>query len=71
MISPHEGVDFRQSAKWAWDLLESKGYEPVGGEVWDSTDHSSWSQRTGVMLQALFPKEGAPSQLEAWQTGAP
>jgi hypothetical protein len=65
--SPHEGFDFRDSSQWAWDFLTDKGYAPIGGEVWDSTDHSSWSNRTGVMLHALFPLEGAESDLELWQ----
>ncbi len=69
--SPHEGYDFRDASKWVFELLTDKGYAPIGGEVWDSTDHSSWSNRTGVMLNALFPVEGAKSDLEIWQTGAP
>ncbi len=71
MISPHEGVDFRQSSRWAWDYFVERGYQPTGGEVWDSHDYSSWSNRTGVMLQALFPMKGAESELGDWQTGAP
>jgi outer membrane protein assembly factor BamB len=69
LISPHEEMNMRRSSKWAFDLFVSRGWEPIGGEVWDSTDFSSWSNRTGVMLQALFPLEGAPDTLSIWQTG--
>ena len=72
LISPHEEMNFRASSKWAWDFLSEKGYEPIGGEIWDSTDHASWANRTGIMLEALFPLSGeeasAPSGLSAWQT---
>jgi hypothetical protein len=43
----------------------------MGGEVWDSTDWGSWRNRTGVMLEALFPLAGTESGLTAWQTEAP
>ena len=71
LVSPHEQMNFRASSRWGWELLESKGWKPVGGEVWDSTDFASWRNRTEAMLQALFPAEGAPSALERWLTGAP
>ena len=64
-------MDSRYSSRWAWELLRRKGWGPIGGEVWDSTDVASWRHRTEAMLQALFPAEGAPSALERWLTGAP
>jgi len=69
LVSPHEEMNMRRSSRWAWDLFRSKGWEPIGGEVWDSTDFASWSNRTGLLLQALFPLEGAGDQLARWQTG--
>jgi hypothetical protein len=69
LVSPHEEMNMRRSSRWASDLFASKGWEPMGGEVWDSTDFSSWGNRTGVLLEALFPIEGAASSLAEWQTG--
>jgi hypothetical protein len=69
--SPHEEMNMREASKWLYSLLTSKGWEPMGGEVFDSTDFSSWSNRTGAMLQALFPLEGAPDMLSVWQTETP
>ena len=71
LISPHEEMDMRASSKQVWDLLTEKGWEPIGGEVWDSTDWASWRNRTGTMLEALFPLDGAESSLAVWQTSAP
>ena len=71
LISPHEEMNFRASSRQVWDLLREKGWEPMGGEVWDSTDWGSWRNRTGVMLETLFPLAGAESNLTAWQTAAP
>lgn len=71
LISPHEEMDFRSSSKWAWGFLKEKGYQPIGGEVWDSTDFASWRNRTGLLLQALFPKEDAQDGLSRWQTESP
>jgi hypothetical protein len=69
--SPHEEMNMREASRWLYDLLTSKGWEPMGGEVFDSTDFSSWSNRTGAMLQALFPLEGALDTLSVWQTETP
>jgi len=71
LISPHEEMNFRDSSHQVWDLLREKGWEPEGGEVWDSTDWASWSNRTGVMLEVLFPLPGVESSLAVWQTAAP
>jgi hypothetical protein len=71
LISPHEGMNFRASSRQVWDLLREKGWEPMGGEVWDSTDWGSWHNRTGVMIETLFPLTGAKSTLNAWQTASP
>jgi hypothetical protein len=69
LISPHENMNMRGWSREAWNLLRDRGWEPIGGEVWDSTDWASWRNRTGVMLGALFPMEGVESELAAWQTG--
>ncbi len=73
LISPHEAMDMRRSSKDAWELLTERGWQPAGGEVWDSTDWASWRHRTGVLLETLFPLAGgAPSPgLAGWQTGRP
>ena len=70
LISPHEEMNMRASSRQAWQLLRERGWEPAGGEVWDSTDWASWGNRTGVMLEALFPMEGMESRLGEWLTGA-
>lgn len=70
LISPHEEMNMRQSGRWAWDLLRSKGWQPQGGEVWDSTDYASWSNRTAVLLEALFPLGQGSGRLASWQTAA-
>ena len=69
LVSPHEDMNMRASSRWAWDLFRERGWEPMGGEVWDSTDFASWANRTDTLLEALFPAEGTESGLEAWQTG--
>jgi hypothetical protein len=71
LTSPHEEMNQRYFSRWAWDFLTDRGWKPIGGEVWDSTDFASWANRTDVLLEALFPLEGSGSQLEVWRTGAP
>ncbi len=73
LISPHEAMDMRQSSRDAWSLLTERGWQPAGGEVWDSTDWASWRHRTGVLLETLFPLAGGmPSPgLATWKTGRP
>ncbi|MDX1645045.1 MAG: PQQ-binding-like beta-propeller repeat protein, partial [Thermoanaerobaculia bacterium] len=72
LISPYEEMNFRDSGRWGWELFRDLGYEPLGGEVWDSTDFASWSNRTDVLLEALFPLgEGADTSETAWFTGSP
>lgn len=70
LISPHEEMNFREAGRAGWQLLRERGWEPMGGEVWDSTDWASWRNRTAVMLESLFPLEGSgPSPgLAAWTT---
>ncbi|MEM7480379.1 MAG: PQQ-binding-like beta-propeller repeat protein [Acidobacteriota bacterium] len=67
--SPHEEMDLRASSKRIWDFLRDRGWQPAGGEVWDSTDFGSWSQRTDLLLQTLFPLQVEAARLAAWQTG--
>jgi hypothetical protein len=69
--SPFEGMNFRSSSRQAWDLFTERGWQPMGGEVWDSTDWASWRHRTGVMLETLLPLPGVTTALAAWQTRAP
>lgn len=71
LTSPHEEMNQRYFSRWAWDLFTARGWRPIGGEVWDSTDFASWANRTDVLLEALFPLEGAGDRLELWRTGAP
>lgn len=71
LISPHEEMNMRASSREVWNFFKKKGWDPVGGEVWDSTDFASWRNRTGTMLETLFPLEGAESSLATWQTSAP
>jgi hypothetical protein len=73
MNSPHEEVNFRASSREVWDLFRGRGWEPMGGEVWDSTDFASWRNRTDVLLESLFPidGDGASPRLARWSTGQP
>ncbi len=71
LISPHEEMNMRASSREVWNLFEEKGWDLMGGEVWDSTDFASWRNRTGTMLEALFPLDGAEPSLVTWQTSAP
>lgn len=72
LVSPHEHMDFRYASRWTWDLFHDKGYAPIGGEVWDSTDFASWSSRTDLLLEALFPVgEEVGIAESAWFTGSP
>jgi hypothetical protein len=72
LISPHEAMNMRTSSPEVWSLLQDKGWQPVGGEVWDSTDWASWRNRTDVLLETLFPLEAAGQAvaLGQWGTGA-
>jgi len=73
LMSPHEEFSFRESSLEVWDLLRERGWEPMGGEVWDSSDFASWRNRTDVLLESLFPMEGAgvSPRLALWSTGRP
>ena len=71
LISPHEEMNMRASSRHAWELFRERGWSPLGGEVWDSTDWASWRNRTGTMLEALFPAAGEETggSLQSWATG--
>jgi hypothetical protein len=73
LMSPHEEFSFRESSREVWGLLRERGWEPMGGEVWDSSDFASWASRTDVLLESLFPidREGPSPRLAAWSTGEP
>jgi hypothetical protein len=73
LISPHEEMNMRDAARQGLTLLRQHGFAPVGGEVWDSTDWASWRNRTGLLLEVLFPARGAaapPAELSRWLTGS-
>ena len=71
--SPHEEFSFRESSREMWDILRERDFEPMGGEVWDSSDFASWSSRTDVLLESLFPLEGegVSPGFAVWSTGQP
>ena len=71
--SPHEELDFRVSSRQTWELLRERGYDPIGGEVWDSTDFGSWRNRTDLLLESLFPLDATkdPAGFARWATGDP
>jgi outer membrane protein assembly factor BamB len=71
LTSPHEEMNMRQSSRWAWEFFREKGWQPIGGEVWDSTDFASWRNRTAALLESLFPLNGPGDSLAVWLTDAP
>jgi len=50
-----EGWDTRRLTKDFFDNVKNRGYSVEGGEVVDSTDWSSWRNRTDRVLRALLP----------------
>lgn len=68
LVSPHEEMNMRRSSRWAWRLFEERGWRPLGGEVWDSTDVGSWRNRTAVLLEALFDRDDRLDGLDRWRT---
>jgi outer membrane protein assembly factor BamB len=73
LVSPHEEMNFRASAREVWGLFRERGWNPIGGEVWDSTDFASWRNRSDVVLESLFPIDGTtgPAALARWTTETP
>jgi outer membrane protein assembly factor BamB len=68
---PHENWDLRLSAVEFHKALAERGWQVAGGEVWDSTDIGSWRNRTGTLLETIFPlSEAQPSRpsLAEWLT---
>jgi len=68
LVSPHEEMNMRQSSHWAWEFFREKGWQPIGGEVWDSTDFASWRNRTAALLESLFPLDSSADPLALWRT---
>ena len=56
--NPHEAWDMGEVNRGIADLLKSKGYAPVGGEVSDGSGWPSWRNRTDRVFAALFAKQG-------------
>ncbi|MEM9557865.1 MAG: hypothetical protein AAGC60_26645 [Acidobacteriota bacterium] len=56
--SAHEAADVRDSGRWLEAFLRQRGWQVHGGEVFDSTDFSSWIHRTSLLLETLFPIDG-------------
>ena len=55
--NPHEAWDMRTINRELSEAAKAKGYQPIGGEVNDGSDWSSWKNRTDKLLTALFPKK--------------
>jgi outer membrane protein assembly factor BamB/enterochelin esterase-like enzyme len=53
--NPHEGWDMAKVGRELAVQLDAQGIAHVGGEVHDSTDWSSWKNRTDRLFEALFP----------------
>ena len=73
MRSPGEGLVLGEFMEDLYDLFRGAGYDVIGGEVWDSTDWAGWRNRTGLILEALFPADGAvelPAGLKRWLVGS-
>lgn len=65
--SPHEGMDMLASGRWIGEKLRTLGFEPIGGEVADTTDFASWRNRVDVLLESLFPLPGTTTtSLDQW-----
>ncbi len=66
--SAHEAADVRDSGRWLEDFLTRRGWRVFGGEMPDSTDFLSWNSRTELLLQTLFPIDGAvpEDELRRW-----
>ena len=68
LFSSHEAADVRKSGRWLHAFLRERGWQVLGGEMPDSTDFASWSQRTDLLLQTLFPIDGElpHEELQHW-----
>jgi len=60
--NPQENWDARSRSRGFVEFLRSRGYTVTGGEVHDGTGWSSYKNRTNLMLEALFPREGRPGR---------
>jgi len=58
LTSPLENWSVRVVNQRAVEELRKRGYAPKGGEAHDGAGWPSWRNRTGDLLQALFPKAG-------------
>jgi enterochelin esterase-like enzyme len=55
MRSRLEGLVLGDFMRELYEFFAGEGYDVIGGEVWDSTDWAGWRNRTGLILEALFP----------------
>lgn len=55
--NPHEAWDMSTVNRGLSEAAKAKGYQPIGGQVNDGSDWSSWKNRTDKLLAALFPKK--------------
>jgi len=55
--NPHEAWDMGKVNRGVAEALKTKGFPMVGGEVNDSSDWSSWRNRTDRLLAALYAKK--------------
>lgn len=55
--NPHEAWDMGKVNRGVAEALKNKGFPMAGGEVNDSSDWSSWRNRTDRLLTALYAKK--------------
>jgi outer membrane protein assembly factor BamB/enterochelin esterase-like enzyme len=51
----HENWNLGRRSHEVVEFLRGKGYAPAGGEVNDGSGWASWRNRTGALLESLFP----------------
>ncbi|MEM1248731.1 MAG: PQQ-binding-like beta-propeller repeat protein [Acidobacteriota bacterium] len=72
MRSRLEGLVLKEYMRDLYELFSASGYDVIGGEVWDSTDWAGWRNRSGLVLEALFPsaRGDARSRFERWRVAS-